>query len=125
VPAAKLFEKSAGPDEASVWSGFSSAGLTSEALGSQLLCAAHDAGLERIHEISADAVRHTYIAFLVRQGARFADIVRLVGPLDAALLPAYSELAPSGVRLDAAAIEPDFPAVALLRRDDPDGHTAG
>jgi hypothetical protein len=57
-------------------------------------------------------LRHTYIAFLVRQGARFADVTRWVGALDAEQLAAYSPLAPTGARLDAGAVVRLFPAVA-------------
>jgi integrase len=82
-----------------------------EQLGSQLMCAAHDGGLDRPHEVTAEAIRHTYIAFLVRQGARFADITRWVGPLPTRLLSAYSELVPTGPRHDEASIERTHPAI--------------
>lgn len=85
---------------------------TAQALASQLLVAAHDAGLEAAQEVSAEALRHTYIAFLVRQGARFADVTRWVGPLSADELAAYSQLAPPGARLEAAGIARTFPALA-------------
>ena len=110
--AARLFERTQGDDDLPVLPGPSSGGsATLESLTAQLLCAAHDAGLERLQGASPAAVRHSYIAFLVRQGARFADLVRWVGPLDAELLAAYSALAPSGARLDMAAIRSDFPAL--------------
>jgi uncharacterized protein involved in exopolysaccharide biosynthesis len=81
-------------------------------LEAQLLVAAHDAGIERAQEVTPAALRHTYIAFLVRQGARFADVTRWVGALDAEQLAAYSPLAPAGARLDAGAVVRLFPAVA-------------
>jgi integrase len=112
--ASRLFERKAGDDDLPVLPGPSSGGATLESLNAQLLCAAHDAGLEPVQEISSAAARHTYIAFLVRQGARFADLTRWVGPLDADLLSAYSALAPAGVRLEAASIQRDFPALAQI-----------
>lgn len=87
-------------------------GATPDALAAQLLCAAHDAGLDGVHEVGPPALRHSYIAFLVRQGARFADLTRWVGPLDAALLSAYSALAPAGARRDASEIEREYPPLA-------------
>ena len=86
--------------------------MTAEALASRLLVAAHDAGIEQAHELGPQALRHTFLAFLVRQGARFADITRVVGALDAELLSAYSQLAPPGARLEANAVRWVFPALA-------------
>jgi uncharacterized protein involved in exopolysaccharide biosynthesis len=87
------------------------AAASAQAIASQLLVAAHDAAIEQAQEVSADALRHTYIAFLVRQGARFADITRWVGALDAAELSAYSQLAPAGNRIEAAAVQRVYPAM--------------
>ena len=50
-------------------------------LTSELLYAAHDADLEQPAEVTPDALRHTYAAFLARQGIRLADLARAVGPL--------------------------------------------
>jgi len=86
--------------------------LNRQALTAKLLVAAHDAGIEAVHEVGPDALRHTYLSFLVRQGARFADITRWVGALDADLLSAYSQLAPPGARLDANAVQWVYPAFA-------------
>ncbi len=88
---------------------------TLEFLSAQLLYAAHDARLERAHEITPHALRHTYIAFLVRQGIRFADLAQLVGPLPAAALAAYSALAPAGVRLSRESVNFVFPGLEGLK----------
>jgi hypothetical protein len=89
--------------------------LAAEALASKLLIAAHDAGIERAHELAPQALRHTFLAFLVRQGARFADITRVVGALDAELLSAYSQLAPPGARLEPNAVQWVYPALAAAK----------
>ena len=86
--------------------------MSAESLAAKLLVAAHDAGIERAQEVTPEALRHTYLAFLVRQGARFADITRWVGPLGADLLSAYSQLAPPGARLEASDVRRLFPALA-------------
>jgi hypothetical protein len=44
-----------------------------------LTCAALDAGLAGAAGISAEALRHTGIAWLVRQGLRFSELAGLVG----------------------------------------------
>ncbi len=68
-------------------------------LTSDLLCAAHDAGIERPSEVTPAALRHTYLAFLARQGIRLADLVKLVGRLPPEEMAAYSGFSPPGKRL--------------------------
>jgi integrase len=109
--AVRLFERQGRDDGAPLLPGPSGGSATMESLTAQLVCAAHDAGLENVQDISPAAVRHSYIAFLVRQGARFADLTRWVGRLDAELLAAYSTLTPPGKRLDGSTIRLDFPAL--------------
>ena len=84
---------------------------------SAFLYAAHDAGVERPSEVTPAALRHTYIAFLVRQGIRFADLARLVGAIPSEELAAYGALAPTGPRAARDAIERVLPA---LRSPPPD-----
>ncbi|MEO8935767.1 MAG: tyrosine-type recombinase/integrase [Burkholderiaceae bacterium] len=76
-----------------------------------LLYAAHDAGIAEADEVTPQALRHTCIAFLVRQGLRFGDLARIVGPLPADRLAAYKRLAPDGPSI--AAVERVLP---VLRR---------
>lgn len=79
--------------------------LDGAALDAELLCAAHDGGLAEPAEVDAAALRHTYIAFLVRQGIRFADLAQLVGRLPPEEMAAYSRLAPAGPRQPLEAID--------------------
>jgi succinoglycan biosynthesis transport protein ExoP len=97
--------------EAFVLPGAGGAPLTMQELAGQLLVAAHDAGVERPQEVTPEALRHTYVAFLVRQGARLADVTRWVGALDADLLSAYSQLAPRGERIETGAVQRFFPGL--------------
>jgi hypothetical protein len=76
-----------------------------------ILYAAHDAGIERPSEVTALALRHTYVAFLVRQGIRFADLARVVGSLPPEALAAYGDLAPAGPRAALEAIELVLPSL--------------
>jgi hypothetical protein len=41
---------------------------TRESIDAQILCAAHDAGLDGSASVDADSLRHTYVAYLVRRG---------------------------------------------------------
>ena len=87
------------------------AALDVQVLATKLLVAAHDAGLERAHEVRPEALRHTYLAYVVRQGARLADVMRVAGMFEPGQLSAYSQLAPSGSKLDADAVQWTFPAL--------------
>jgi uncharacterized protein involved in exopolysaccharide biosynthesis len=84
---------------------------TLDDVATAFLYAAHDAGIERPSEITPAALRHTYVAFLVRQGIRFADLARVVGDLPPAALAAYGDLAPAGPRAALEAIELVLPAL--------------
>ncbi|MDP2030406.1 MAG: hypothetical protein Q8K12_12275 [Thiobacillus sp.] len=80
-------------------------------LSAELLCAAHDAGIEQPAEVNPAALRHTYVAFLVRQGIRFADLTQIVGRLPAETLSDYSTLSPAGARITLEAVERVLPAL--------------
>jgi succinoglycan biosynthesis transport protein ExoP len=66
---------------------------------SDLLCAAHDAAIERPTEVTPGALRHTYIAFLARQGIRLADLAKVVGRLPPEQAAVYSSYSPPEKRL--------------------------
>ena len=76
-----------------------------------LLCAAHDAGLDEPAEVTAAALRHTCIAYLVGQGLRFSELDRIVGLLPADTLAKYAAFAPPGTRRGIAEIDPIMPAL--------------
>ena len=80
-------------------------------MDAELLCAAHDAALDVPAEVTASALRHTYIVFLVRQGIRFADLSRIIGPLPVDVLAAYSSMAGSGSRRSIDAVDLVHPAI--------------
>ncbi|HEX7270759.1 MAG TPA: hypothetical protein VF420_01275 [Casimicrobiaceae bacterium] len=82
-----------------------------ESIDAQILCAAHDAGIEAPMEVNADCVRHTYVVYLVRQAIRFADLTRLVGPLPVGIVGAYSALSPPGARAELARIRLEYPGL--------------
>lgn len=89
-------------------------GLTAEELEANVAFAAHDARLIQAEEVNAAALRHTYTAYLVRQGARFGDLGRLIGRLPAEAMAAYGPLAPPGAKRPIEEIDPVLPA---LRRE--------
>ena len=82
-----------------------------DGIDAQILGAAYDAAIEDAPQVTAACLRHTYLAFLVRQGMRFADLTRLVGPLPAELVSAYSTLSPTGTRLGSVPVHVIYPAL--------------
>jgi polysaccharide biosynthesis transport protein len=84
---------------------------TQDSIDAQILCAAHDATIEDATQVTSACLRHTYVAFLVRQGIRFADLTRLVGPLPAEIVGAYSALSPPGARVTGAQVQRLHPAL--------------
>ncbi len=85
-----------------------------EQLRRQLICAAHDAGLDDPATVTPDALRHTCIAYLVRQGLRFSDLDRIVGALPADVLAGYASLSLAGIRRTIAEIDTLMPALEAL-----------
>jgi len=59
-----------------------------------LLCAAVDSGLPNPDEITAAAIRHSYIAYLVRQGLRLSDLEQITGYLEPSVISSYSAYSP-------------------------------
>ena len=63
-------------------------------LAAALLCAAVDSGLPNPGEITAESIRHSYIAYLVRQGLRLVDLEHITGHLEPSVISAYSSYSP-------------------------------
>ncbi|MEQ1743586.1 MAG: tyrosine-type recombinase/integrase [Candidatus Nitrotoga sp.] len=74
-------------------------------LTTELLYAAHDAGVDQPAEVTPDALRHTCAAFLARQGIRMADLARTIGHMSAAEAAIYSAMSPAGKRLGLEQVE--------------------
>ena len=79
-----------------------------------VMCAAYDAGLADAHEVTPAILRHTYVAFLLQQGARFADIGRIVGRLPQEELSAYMRLAPAQARVPLEQVDLIPPALRAM-----------
>ena len=68
--------------------------LTAEDIASILLCSVIDAGLAGPNEINAEAIRHSYIIYLVRQGMRLSDLELIIGDISPTELSSYSDYSP-------------------------------
>lgn len=67
-------------------------------LNALVAVACHDAGVSQAADITPAALRHTYLAFMVRQGVRFGELTRVAGALPAAVIGSYGALAPEGAK---------------------------
>lgn len=84
-----------------------------------IACAAYDAGVGAPADVTAEVLRHTYVAFLVRQGVRLSELTRLVGHIPPSLFSYYGRLSPPGRGLSLGQIELTLPAVASLLSANP------
>ncbi len=86
--------------------------LQPEDVQAMVTSSAHDAALAQPESMTPQALRHTYIVFLVRQGCRFSDLGRLVGRLSAEALNALGAVAPAAEKkLAMQSIERQLPGV--------------
>ena len=85
--------------------------VSSDDLAAALLCAAVDSGLPSPDEITAEAIRHSYIAYLVRQGLRLADLEQITGDLESSVISSYSAYSPPQKGLGIDDIELLHPAL--------------
>jgi len=83
-------------------------------LGALLACAASDAGLVNPAEITPQALRHTYISWLVRHGVRLSELERVVGDIPPAVLASYAPFSPPGSGVPLDSMERDYPALVEL-----------
>lgn len=67
---------------------------SSEDLAACLLCAALDSDLDDPMAITAEAIRHSYIIYLVRQGLRLSDLEQIVGWINPRAISEYSAYLP-------------------------------
>ncbi|WP_114969010.1 GumC family protein [Rhodoferax ferrireducens] len=85
--------------------------LDAEDIHSVVTSSAYDAELEHPQSITPVALRHTYVAFLVRQGLRFSELVHLVGRLSAETFNMLAPLAPDAQRVSVDSVERLLPAL--------------
>jgi uncharacterized protein involved in exopolysaccharide biosynthesis len=85
--------------------------LAADEIGRLVLFGAYDAALDQPHEVTAQALRYTYLSFLLRQGVRAADIGRIAGPIPQQELLAYMQLHSPAARRPIDEIERVLPAL--------------
>jgi succinoglycan biosynthesis transport protein ExoP len=105
-PLKSLFTQSGGNP---VW--ITESNRSTEDLAACLLCAALDLGVDPL-EFSAEAIRHSYILYLVRQGLRLSALEEIVGYIEPLAISEYSTYAPAQKGRSIDAIELLHPALA-------------
>jgi len=70
--------------------------IASADLSAFLGCLAADADIQNHEKIDATALHHTYLCFLVRQGAKLSEMESIVGYLSPASLNLYRKISPPG-----------------------------
>ncbi len=88
--------------------------FTDSELAATVFFTAIDSGLAHPEELTVDAIRHSYIAYLVRQGLRISDLKAVVGYLDPEALLSYSAYSPPQRGRSIAEIELLHPALISL-----------
>ena len=88
--------------------------LDEKDLGALLSCAAHDSGLASPDEITLQALRHTYLAYLVRRGVRLSELARVAGDMSPSEMAAYTTYSPPGTGVMLDSVERTYPAFANL-----------
>lgn len=83
-------------------------------LAAVLLCAAVDSGLPYPAEITAGAIRHSYIAYLVRQGLRLSDLEQITGYLEPSAISTYTAYSPPREGLGINEVELLHPALDTI-----------
>ncbi|MBK9235986.1 MAG: tyrosine-type recombinase/integrase [Rhodoferax sp.] len=102
APAATLFADATGEP------------FTAQDIEAAVSTSAFDANLDDALQVTPATLRHTYMAFLVRQGLRFSELGKLVGRLPAEALDVLSALAPGTERVGLNAVERTLPALREL-----------
>lgn len=83
-------------------------------LATALLCAAVDSGLPNPGEITDEAIRHSYIVYLIRQGLRLSDLEQITGYLEPSVISSYSAYSPPQQGLNTDNVELLHPALANI-----------
>lgn len=85
-----------------------------EELTAILVYTAVDSGLANPQEITVDAIRHSYITYLVRQGLKLSELERITGNLQPAILASYSTYSPPQQGRSLEDIELHHPALMAI-----------
>jgi uncharacterized protein involved in exopolysaccharide biosynthesis len=81
-------------------------------LANRIPLLALDAGLAHATEVTPEVLRHTYLAYLVRQGARLTELHRIAGRMDTDSVQRFAHLSPAGASRPIAQVDLSYPLLA-------------
>jgi polysaccharide biosynthesis transport protein len=90
--------------------------LTTDDIERLVQYCAHDAGLDRPQEVSVEALRYTWLSFLLRQGLRAADVAAVAGDVPPRDLFSYMEIHSPKAKQPLERIDRVLPALRALGR---------
>lgn len=88
--------------------------LDSAELTALIACLAHDADLANPSEVTPQVLRHTYLAFLARQGVRLSELERIAGLLSPTVLAEYGAFSPGGRKVPLEQIQLLYPPLSAV-----------
>lgn len=104
-------EAAAAPGDRALFERSADAPMTLQDVQSLVTSSALDANLPDAVQVLPETLRHTYIAFLVRQGLRFGELRRVVGLIPPDAMSALASLAPGAQRVGLDAVDRLLPAL--------------
>ena len=103
-----------GDGDAPIWRDSEGGALSPGDLDALVSCAAHDGGIADADEVSAATLWHTYITWLVRQGARLGELERIGGAMAPGELAALAAMSPPGPGMSLDEMLLAYPAMRHL-----------
>ena len=82
---------------------------SSEDLSALITYTAIDSGIDNHEDITAEALRHTYIVYLVSQGVRLSELQGIVGLIPPSTIARYGHFSPGGAGIPISEISLVYP----------------
>lgn len=112
LPALAAQRPSTVPD-ASLFVNATARPLELQDVSAMVTSSAYEARLSQPESVTPATLRHTYVAFLVRQGLRFSELGHLAGRLSAEYFKGLAPLAPPAQRVSIDRVERLLPALRM------------
>lgn len=100
-----------GSEHQPVWADQETNPLSIEDMEALITCAIYDAGLAQATDLNSSCLRHTYLAYLARQGLRLSEFQKLCGRIQPTTLSRYGKYSPPGSSKTRDEIDIIYPAL--------------
>jgi uncharacterized protein involved in exopolysaccharide biosynthesis len=98
-------------EQQSIWSDQEGKPLPMEEMEALITCSIYDAGLAQAAELNSHSLRHTYLAYLARQGLRLSEFHKLCGQIQPSTLSRYGEYSSPGSGKSLDETDTTYPAL--------------